>query len=200
MAIANLNSFKNCFDAVHSACVAIEKGDADQAANILSSVREDAKILQRESKKYCEKLKQYEEEQQLEIEQLTKDINGLYDQEKKLEKQEQEHKQKKAGFEAKKKVDEQSLQAATKKYEGAKKELNEAQSKCQEFLKWFWVPGYGTYLAVQELVEQNGKKTAEASREMRRQQDDIATTTRNINDAVNHITKVCCVNNRIRII
>ena len=50
----------------------------------------------------------------------------------------------------------------------AQKEKREAEEKYDEWNRWFWVPIYGTFLAVRERIEENGKKASDAYGEMKR--------------------------------
>lgn len=74
-------------------------------------------------------------------------------------------------------------QNASKRYRKAEEEKREAELKLKELEDCRWVPGYGTFLAVRELVENNERKVRDNRREMERYDGEISRADRNIRSA-----------------
>ena len=55
---------------------------------------------------------------------------------------------------------------------------------------WWWIPGYGTFLALRELVENNEVKARDARREMERYDGEMSTAESNIRLANTAISQV----------
>lgn len=177
MAVASLESYHYCFEQVEKACNAIERGEANTAAFILCSVRDDAKFIQGQSKKYLKGLQRFETKQQKTIENLTAKINDLNDEEKRYSKQERDLGIRKKVLLQSRKHEKASKMVAEQRYRDAQevqeKHLKEQRERDEKYENWWWLLGYNVYLAVEDRMKNNRQKARDASGEMERHQRKI---------------------------
>jgi len=95
-------------------------------------------------------------------------MNELYVEETQLAKRKQELENRKTSLTGEKERCHRSKKEVSRRYRVAEKEKREAEEKYDELKRWFWVPIYGTFLAVRELIEENEKKASDAYGEMKR--------------------------------
>lgn len=86
----------------------------------------------------------------------------------------------------------QSKWEAKVKYQEAEREKREAEKKYKEFKTYWWVPIYGQYLAVREIVEENNGKAKAALRDMARHERDAEETKREIERTNSGIRQASC--------
>ena len=125
-------------------------------------------MLQKQASILCDELRQAEKQQQELDEDLTRQINQLHAEEVELKKWRQALEPKKSALNKERERCCRNKQDAPRRYEEAKAEKRKAEEKCEELKNWCWVPGYGTFLAVRELVENNEAKARDERREMER--------------------------------
>lgn len=173
MALAPLTTFSNCFDQVDDACLAIQRGDANKASTIVRSLQNDAKILRRESQRCYDVLQCYSQDKQQEIENITGEINDLYQQERDLEKQKRELESQRQALQSRKDSEAQSLNEAQSRYDTAERERDKAQEEVDRLKTFWWVPIFGQILLIRELVEDFSGQAQNARRDMNHYQTRI---------------------------
>ena len=160
--MALVRASTNCFTAFNAALQAVERNDANEVITILKSVKSDAKILQREARFLHKLLLDAEQENKARAENLTKEINDLYQKEHELKQEENNLGDKISGLKANQEQHQQSRNAAQCRYEVARAEQREAEEKREKFESFWWVPVYGLVLGVRELIENNKKRARQA--------------------------------------
>lgn len=181
-----------CFNALEAAVEAVKTGNVDSSEVMIKSIRQDGVLLQKQASILCDEFKQDEKKQQELDEDLTRQINKLHAEEVEL-------KNRRQGLEAKKSALNEERErccrskrdaSRSRRYENAKAEKREAEEKFEEAKKWCWVPGYGLFLAVRELVENNEEKARDARREMERYDEEMRRAESNIRSANTAISQV----------
>lgn len=112
-----------------------------------------------------DKLNEAEKVPQQKVEILTRDVNELLlvaD----LKKKKEELETKIHLLAKEKELCSRKKEDAWRRYQEMKKEIKEAESKMKELSDYRWVPCYGIFLVVRELVECNTKKCLDAYEEM----------------------------------
>ena len=188
MALVSVSS--KCFNTMEIVFEALKAGDSSSSEVMLKSIKQDGLLLQREASALCTRLKQAEGEHQKQAEELTRQINDLYQVQIQHEKRKQELETKKSSLTNEKERYRQRRQEASRRKQEAENEKREAQQKYEEFEKYFWIPIVGGILAIRELVEKNENKARAASREMDRFESDIKRADRDIAWANSGISKV----------
>jgi len=169
---------------------AVKTGNADSSAVVIKSIRQDGLLLQKQASILCDELKQAEKKQQELDADLTRQINKLYAEEVELKIRRQGLEAKKSALNEERERCCRNRQDASRRYEIAKAEKREAEEKFEEAKKWCWVPGYGLFLAVRELVENNEEKARDARREMERYDEEMSRAESNIRSANTAISQV----------
>ena len=188
MALVSVSS--KCFNAVETALAAVKSGDICSSMDTLKSIKQDGLLLQREASVLLIRLEQAVWEHQQKEEGLTRQMNELYHDQMQHEKRKTELETKKSSLTNEKERSDRSKQEASRRYREAEKKKRDAQEKRDELEKYWWVPVYGTILAVRELVEENGKKANAAYREMERYERDIQSADDDIAWAISGISEV----------
>ena len=188
MELVSLSS--ECFNSLDRALQALNAGDISSSQAALHVIKRGGSKLQREEAALCAKLKIAEEESQRQNESLTIQINELFEAEKQLEKEKRELETKRSSLENEKKQSRKKYDKASNRYHQARREKEEAERKNDELKSWWWVPVYGQFLAVRELIEGNLKKEQDASREMDNFQSDIRRAERETEWASSAISEV----------
>ena len=179
-----------CFNALEAAVEAVKTGNVDSSEVMIKSIRQDGVLLQKQASIRCDELKQ-DEKKQLELdEDLTRQINKLHAEEVELKNRRQGLEAKKSALNEERERCCRSKRDASRRYENAKAEKREAEEKFEEAKKWCWVPGYGLFLAVRELVENNEEKARDARREMERYDEEMRRAESNIRSANTAISQV----------
>ncbi|KXJ26696.1 splicing regulatory glutamine/lysine-rich protein 1 [Exaiptasia diaphana] len=177
MSVASLESYTYCFEQVEKAYDAIEQGEANKAAFILCSVRDDAKLIQEQSEMYYKGLLRLQTAQQKRMENLTAEINDLYNEEKRYSKQERELGIQKQKYIQARESEEASKMAAERRYRDAEREkekhLKEQRERDEKGKNFWWVFGYNLYLIFDDWMKDNRRKARDASREMEKHQNMI---------------------------
>ena len=169
---------------------AVKIGNADSSEVMIKSIRQDGVLLQKQASIRCDELKQDEKKQQELDEDLTRQINKLHAEEVELKNRRQGLEAKKSALNEERERCCRNKRDASRRYENAKAEKREAEEKFEEAKKWGWVPGYGTFLVVRELVENNGEKARDARREMERYDGEMSRAESNIRSANTAISQV----------
>ena len=169
---------------------AVETGNADSSAVVIKSIRQDGLLLQKQASILCDELKEAEKKQQELGEDLTRQINKLHAEEVELKNWRQALEAKKSALNKERERCYRNKQDASRRYEEAKAEKRKAEEKCEELKDWWWIPGYGTFLALRELVENNEVKARDARREMERYDGEMSTAESNIRLANTAISQV----------
>ena len=172
-----------CFNALETAVEAVKTGNADISAVVIKSIRQDGLLLQQLSIILCAELRQAEMKQQELDEDLIRQRDKLYAEEVELKNRKKSLKKERERWCRNK-------QDASRRYEEAKAEKRKAEEKCKELKNWWWLPGYGTFLAVRELVENNEVKVRDALREMEHYDGEISRAESNIRSAITAISQV----------
>ena len=188
MALVSVSA--NCFSAVEKALFAMKTGDSRQSAVVLKSIKDDGLLLQREASVLCDQLSKAEEDHKQKVEDLTRQMNELYVEETQLAKRKQELENRKTSLTGEKERCHRSKEEASRRYRVAQKEKREAEEKYDELKRWFWVPIYGTFLAVRELIEENEKKASDAYGEMKRFEREMERVESEISWANSEVFKV----------
>lgn len=171
MALVSVSS--KCFNAMEMVFEAVKSGNTSRSVVMLKSIKQDGLLLQREASALCGRLKQAEEEHQKQAEDLTRQINDLYQVQTQHEKRKQELETRISTLTNEKERCRQRRQEASGRKREAEREKREAEEKLEEFKKYFWIPVVGQILAIRELIENNESKARDASREMARFESDI---------------------------
>ena len=179
-----------CFNALDVAVEAVKTGNADSSAVVIKSIRQDGLLLQKQASILCDELKQAEKKQQELDEDLTRQINKLHAEEVELKNRRQGLEAKKSALSEERERCCRNKQDASRRYENAKAEKRKAEEKYDELKLWWWVPGYGQFLAIRELVENNEEKARDARREMERYDGEMNRADRNIRSANTAISQV----------
>ena len=166
MALARVS--KNCFTAFNAALEAVERDDANGAAIVLQSVQSEARILQREANTIHTLLINVEKENETKVENLTMEINQLYQNEQRLKEKENNLRVKISGLKAKREQHEKDRNVAERRQEAARAEQRDAEEKYEEFKSFWWVPIVGQVLLLRELIENNKEQARKAEREKNR--------------------------------
>ena len=172
-----------CFNALETAVEAVKTGNADISVVVIKSIRQDGLLLQQLSIILCAELRQAEMKQQELDEDLIRQRDKLYAEEVELKNRKKSLKKERERWCRNK-------QDASRRYEEAKAEKRKAEEKCKELKNWWWLPGYGTFLAVRELVENNEVKVRDALREMEHYDGEISRAESNIRSAITAISQV----------
>ena len=179
-----------CFNALEAAVEAVKTGNADSSEVMIKSIRQDGVLLQKQASILCDELKQDKKKQQELADDLTRQISKLHAEEAEL-------KNRRQGLEAKKSALNEEMERccrnkrdASWRYENAKAQKRKAEEKFEEAKKWGWVPGYGTFLVIRELVENNEEKARDARREMERYDEVMNRAESNIRSANTAISQV----------
>ena len=179
-----------CFNALEAAVEAVKTGNADSSAVVIKSIRKDGLLLQKQASILCDKLKQVEKKHQESDEDLTRQINKLYEEEVKLKNRRQALEAKKSALNDERDRCCRNKRDASRRYENAKAEKREAEEKYEEAKNRWWVPVYGWFLFVRELVENNEQKARDARREMERYDEEMSRAESNIWSANTAISQV----------
>ena len=179
-----------CFNALDVAVEAVKTGNADSSAIVIKSIRQDGLLLQKQASILCDELKQAEKKQQELDEDLTRQINKLHAEEVELKNRRQGLEAKKSALSEERERCCRNKEDASRRYENAKAEKRKAEEKYDELKHWFWVPGYGQFLVIRELVENNEEKARDARREMERYDGEMNRADRNIRSANTAISQV----------
>ena len=171
MALVSVSS--KCFNTMEMVFEAVKTGDTSRSEVMLKSMKQDGLLLQREASALCDRLKQAEGERQQQEEDLTRQINDLYQVQIKQEKEKRELETRISSLTNEKERYRQSRQEASRRKQEAEREKREAEDKRDELYKYFWIPIYGQILFIRELIENNSSKAIAASREMARFESDI---------------------------
>ena len=179
-----------CFNALEAAVEAVKTGNVDISEVMIKSIRQDGVLLQKQASILCDEFKQDEKKQQELDEDLTRQINKLHAEEVELKNRRQGLEAKKSALNEERERCCRSKRDASRRYENAKAEKREAEEKFEEAKKWCWVPGYGLFLAVRELVENNEEKARDTRREMERYDEEMRRAESNIRSANTAISQV----------
>ena len=179
-----------CFNALEAAVEAVKTGNADSSAVVIKSIRKDGLLLQKQASILCDKLKQVEKKHQESDEDLTRQINKLYEEEVKLKNRRQALEAKKSALNDERDRCCRNKRDASRRYENAKAEKREAEEKYEEAKNRWWVPVYGWFLSVRELVENNEQKARDARREMERYDEEMSRAESNMWSANTAISQV----------
>ena len=147
-------------------------------------------MLQKQASIICDELRQAEKKQQELNEDLTRQINKLHAEEVELKNRRQALEAKKSALNKERELCCRNKQDASRRYEKAKVEKRKAEEKCEELKNWWWVPVYGTFLAVRELVENSEAKVRDERREMERYDGEMSRAESNIRSANTAISQV----------
>lgn len=183
-------SSSKCFDRVSLAVQAVNKGKAPEAAAILRSVRNDAKLMQNELRKYHRKLQRFERGYMNKAEHLTGRINSLYQQEQTLLRQGRELEERIQQHHSQNERHVESRNEAERRYTEASEEEQKARHRREHLEKFYWVPIFNIAAALIEAYEQNGARASEAKAYMERHQQHM----NEVNDDITY------TNSRIRIV
>ena len=159
---------------------------------MLKSLGKDGLLVQQQASLYCERLKEAEDEHKRQVEAITRQINELYQEQKQHEKRKKELEAKKSSLTNMKNHYIQSKREAKVKYQEAESEKREAEEKYEEFKTYWWVPIFGQYLAVREIIKENDGKARAASRDMARHERDAEEAEREIERTNSGIRQVGC--------
>ena len=171
MALVSVSS--KCFSTLETAIEALTSGSACSSEVMLKSLKQDGLRLQQQASALCCQLNKAEEEHQLKEEDLTRQVNGLHEEEVQLTNRKQALETKKSALTDEKERCSRNKQDALRRSQKAEEEKREAEKKCEELQDWWWVPIYGQLLAVREIVENNMKKARDAYRDMQRYDRDM---------------------------
>ena len=180
----------NCFTAFNAALEAVERNDTNAAATTLQSVQSDAKILQREARILHKRLLNVEQENEAQVENLTKEINNLFQKEHELKQEENNLGVKISGLKANREWHQNSRNGAQRRYEVARAEQRKAEEKRKEFESFWWVPGYGPFLVVRELIEDNKNRARQAERDKNHHGREVDNADREISSTNTKINQV----------
>lgn len=194
MALVSVSA--KCFNNIETALKAVKMGDIRRSEAMLKSVKEDGLFLQRAASVLCYRLREAEDKHKQQVEAITEQINELYQEQKQHEKRKQELETNISSLTYEKERYRQSKRDASRKYQEAQREKREAEEKYEELEKYFWVPFYGLYLGVRELVERNDNKARAAQREMASYERDMERADRDIAWANSGIYQVSFVAKR----
>ena len=183
---------EKCFNTIESVLKAVKTGDIRSSEVMLKSLGKDGLLVQQQASVYCDRLKEAEDEHKRQVEAITRQINELYQEQKQHEKRKKELEAKKSSLTNMKNHYIQSKREAKVKYQEAEREKREAEEKYEEFRTYWWVPIYGQYLAVREIIEENNGKARAASREMARHERDAEEAEREIERTNSGIRQVSC--------
>ena len=172
---------------------AVKTGDSSRSEVMLQSIKQDGLLMQRGASALCDRLKQAEGERQQQAEDLTRQINDLYQVQIQHEKQKRELETRISSLTNEKERYRQSRQDASRRKQEAEKEKREAEDKCEEYEKNWWIPIIGQILLIRELIENNRSKAITASREMARFESDISRAESEIAWANSGICKVSMI-------
>ena len=179
---------KNCFTAFNAGLEAVERDDANGAAIVLQSVQSEARILQREANTIHTLLINVEKQNETKVENLTMEINQLYQNEQRLKEKENNLRVKISGLKAKREQHEKDRNVAERRQEAARAEQREAEEKYEEFKSFWWVPIVGQVLLLRELIENNKEQAFKAeceknrhAREVENADSEISSTNAKIN-------------------
>ena len=186
--MALVRASKKCFTAFEAALEAVERNDANGAVIVLQSVRSEAKILQKEAHIFHEQLINVEQEDETKVENLTRQMNQLYENEQQLKKKEEKLEVKMSGLRATREQHKENRNVAERRREAARAEQRKAEEKHDELRSYWWVPIYGQVLLVRELIEDNKEQARQAerkknryAREVENSDSDISSTNAKIN-------------------
>ena len=169
----------------------VKTGNACSSAVMLKSIRQDGLLLQKQAIIICDQLKKAEKKHQELDEDLTGQINKLHAEEVELKNRKQALEAKRSALNEQRERCRRNKQNASRRYRKAEEEKKEAELKFKELEDWWWVPGYGTFLAVRELVENNKRKARDNRREMEGYEAEISRADRNIRSANSSLSQVC---------
>ena len=169
----------------------VKTGNACSSAVMLKSIRQDGLLLQEQALIICDQLKKAEKKHQESDEDLTGQINKLHAEEVELKNRKQALEAKRSALNEERERCRRNKQNASRRYRKAEEEKKEAELKFKELEGWWWVPGYGTFLAVRELVENNKRKARDNRREMEGYEAEISRADRNIRSANSSLSQVC---------
>ena len=175
---------------MEAAVEAVKTGNVDSSEVMIKSIRQDGVLLQKQASILCDEFKQGEKKRQELDEDLTRQINKLHAEEVELKNRRQGLEAKKSALNEERERCCRNKRDASRRYENAKAEKREAEEKFEEAKKWCWVPGYGTFLVVRELFENNEEKARDARREMERYDGEISRAESNIRSANTAISQV----------
>ena len=179
-----------CFTAFNAALEAVERNDANRAAILLQSVRSDAKIVQRAAHTMHKLLISVEQENETKVENLTREINQLYEKEQQLKKEENNLEVKMSGLKATREQHEENRNVAERRQEAARAEQREAEEKHNELRSYWWVPIYGQVLLLRDLIEGNKERARQAERDKDHYAREVANATRQMNSTDIKINQV----------
>ena len=188
--MALVRASKKCFTAFDTALEAVERNDANRAAIVLQSVRLDAKTLQREVRILHKQLINVEQEDETKVENLTTQMNQLYEKEKRLKKKENNLKVKMSGLRATLEQHKENQNVAERRQEAARAEQREAEQKREKLKSYWWVPIYGQVLLLRELIENNKERARQAERDKDYYDREVKNATRQINSTDIKINQV----------
>ena len=181
---------RNCFTAFNAALEAIKRNDTNEGLVILQSVHSEAKILQTEARILYNLLLNVGRENEAQVENLTKEINNLYEKEQQLKQKENNLRIKITGLEATREEHAKIRNAAQRRYEAARAEQQEAERRFEEFKILWWVPIVGQVLLIRELIENNRGRAQQAERNIRHHSREMENADREINSTNADINQV----------
>ena len=163
--MALVRATTNCYTAVNAALDALERNDANAAVTYLPSAQSLAKILQTEARIHHKLLLNLEQENEARVENLTKEINNLFQKEQKLKQEENNLGVKISGLKANRQQRQQCRNDTRRRYEEAGAKQREAEEKREEYERTGWDSFCKCiFMGVRELIEDNKNRARQAER------------------------------------
>jgi hypothetical protein len=130
----------------------IISGNAVEAQNLLRGMAEPLKTLEALAQKFREVANREHDRCMLRIGELEKKTSDLYQQEIALNNQIVEVEAGLAAAATRRDLAEVEIKKLTASIGATQQKMREREANLRELAKWWWVPGYGQYLAIRTLV------------------------------------------------
>lgn len=167
LTMAVVLSGDECLLAVSRTIEMYNCGNAKEAKRELVIVKQQGKALIKKSETLSRRLEGLQPFALQRQEEIAREITQQQEKERNLQRQIDDMAIKLSRQESDLNYQSQCLQKAEREERSARREREEAEAKMNELKLLWWVPGYGQYLAIRELVENNSDKEREAARRLR---------------------------------
>ena len=145
----------------------LKAGDYTSAQTILQKMNKSVDELLITTEHYQTQADQQRQQCVSQIQTLEQQIGDLYQQEQQLNQQASNLRAQLSSTEIQEDELEKRLQQLNQQLAAAQSNLHNRQKKLNEVKKWFWVPGYGQYLAIRTLVDDDINKVNSLSNTLR---------------------------------
>lgn len=131
----------------------LKAGDYTSAQTILQKMDKSVDELLATTERYQRRAEQEQNRCVEQIQTLEQQIGELYQQEQQLNQHAHNLRSQLSSSNIKEKKLEERIQQLKQELAAAQSDLHNRRKKLNEVKKWFWVPGYGQYLAIRTLVD-----------------------------------------------